>query len=76
MLVSPKRKRQEIQTQQNKNIKVLTSLPQVKLMSDVSEPPNKISKVLTHLKQLTQSDVSAFYTYLKEFKGFDSFSSK
>lgn len=58
LLVSPKRKRQEIQTQQNKNIKVLTTFPQVKLMSDISEPPNKIAKVSTHLKQLTQSDDS------------------
>ncbi|XP_029639994.1 RNA-binding protein 33-like isoform X2 [Octopus sinensis] len=55
-LVSPKRNRQEIQTQQNKNIKVLTTLPQVKLMSDTDTQATKMPKVSTHLKQLTQSD--------------------
>ncbi|GAB1597843.1 RNA-binding protein 33-like isoform X1 [Argonauta hians] len=55
-LVSPKRNRQEIQSQQNKNIKVLTTLPQVKIVTDSDPPMAKVPKVSTHLKQLTQSD--------------------
>lgn len=34
----------------------MTIFPQVKLMFDASQPPNKIAKVSNHLKQLAQSD--------------------